>query len=782
MKLTRAAAPRLAEGLAELAAFAALAAFGALTWSRMLADPPLGRILGSVVLATALLAVLLMLGRAVGGRARLVLGSVAVTAVAFVLASLVAGIEPRLLAPARWDELGPLLADGLARAGQVEMPYGGDDASVPLVLLTGQALLVVLAAALAGFGRRERPRALAGLVGLLVVYGVGVALVESGGGFVRALALVALVAVWVWTCSERRPRFRPALVAAAALALVASLLGARAAAGDPGWDYRDWDPFGGERSGVSFDWNHSYGPFEWPQEGTEVLRIEADGPAYWKASVLDRFDGVEWVRAEGAERDGLQTGLPYGSEPSLERDSNLRRHSDWLRSFDVRVLSLESPFAIVAGQALSIYGLDGGTVSADGTVELEPEPLGRGDEYTVDAYVPDPTTEQLERQPSSYDPGLAAYTSIDLPAPEGSLPQVASFPPLGSGLGGERRARREVGATGYAGVLELTDEVTAGAETSWERVRAVRDFLAEPQFTYFQSVTESELPLATFLLDDPRGYCQQFSGAMALMLRMSGVPTRVVSGFAPGEPTGEGEEAGFTVTDREAHSWVEVYFERIGWVAFDPTPPAAPASREESSDSVAIPPLPGGEEAGDGLSQGRDEPQLDGGSPPPALEPTTGTRDPFPAFELAGGAALLGLLAATGIAYVRRRRLDRLGADGEIQLAELADALRRLGWRPRPGETLAALERRLRRDGATDAAAYVDALSRARYSPGASAPPSASDRRRLRRSLAARRGPRARLAGLLAIPPGGPAARHVPSSARRSPRPVARSPASSPSR
>ena len=85
-------------------------------------------------------------------------------------------------------------------------------------------------------------------------------------------------------------------------------------------------------------------------------------------------------------------------------------------------------------------------------------------------------------------------------------------------------------------------------------------------------------PLAAFLFEDREGYCQQFSGAMALMLRMAGIPARVGTGFSPGSlnrDTGE-----WRVRDLDAHSWVEVNFPEIGWVPFDPTPPVAPAESQ----------------------------------------------------------------------------------------------------------------------------------------------------------------------------------------------------------
>src|SRR5204862_3418675 len=94
----------------------------------------------------------------------------------------------------------------------------------------------------------------------------------------------------------------------------------------------------------------------------------------------------------------------------------------------------------------------------------------------------------------------------------------------------------------------------------------------------------SSAPLADFLLRERVGYCQQFSGAMALLLRMGGVPARVAAGFSPGSLDRDRRE--YVVRDMDAHSWVEVFFPGIGWVTRDPTPGDAPA-RSQTSDAAS---------------------------------------------------------------------------------------------------------------------------------------------------------------------------------------------------
>src|SRR6185295_9106063 len=111
---------------------------------------------------------------------------------------------------------------------------------------------------------------------------------------------------------------------------------------------------------------------------------------------------------------------------------------------------------------------------------------------------------------------------------------------------------------------------------------------------YNEAPPPARYPLASFLFDTKQGYCQQFSGTMALMLRMGGVPARVASGFSPGSYNRDRKE--YVVRDTDAHSWVEAYFPKIGWVTFDPTPSASPATSQlddvSASGGAAGGPIP----------------------------------------------------------------------------------------------------------------------------------------------------------------------------------------------
>ena len=358
---------------------------------------------------------------------------------------------------------------------------------------------------------------------------------------------------------------------------------------------------------------------------------------------------------------------------------------------------------------------------------------------------------------------LLEYTTIHLPDPgESALDQgglqgardeltmgLVDRQGLVPTLGADERLRNSP----YADTYDLATRLTEGAPTTYDAVKQVETWL-QRNLRYNERPPSRDVPLAAFLFEDQNGYCQQFSGAMALMLRMAGIPARVSTGFSPGSfnrDTGE-----FRVRDLDAHSWVEVHFGGIGWVPFDPTPAAAPPELQ-SSGALATSAASG--DAGEGL-RGRGA----GVAPDAALDARgadQGSEGSFPLWALPLALATLALLAGTALLSREARRRSRLAPEEVVdaQVKELERALPRLGWRFPAGTTLLALERRLARAAGPSAAGYVARLRASRFAPAAPHGPDRGHRRALRRELAARGGIRARLRGYLAMPPLGPRAR-----------------------
>lgn len=122
-------------------------------------------------------------------------------------------------------------------------------------------------------------------------------------------------------------------------------------------------------------------------------------------------------------------------------------------------------------------------------------------------------------------------------------------------------------------IAELAHRVTQGMLTPYEKTTAVLEHLLSNYAYSLQADTErSGHPIDDFLFTRKAGYCEHYATAMVLMLRSIGIPSRLVTGFLATEWNDFGNY--YTVRQRDAHAWVEVYYPQSGWMTMDPTPPA----------------------------------------------------------------------------------------------------------------------------------------------------------------------------------------------------------------
>lgn len=184
--------------------------------------------------------------------------------------------------------------------------------------------------------------------------------------------------------------------------------------------------------------------------------------------------------------------------------------------------------------------------------------LARGDAYTLDTTLPVlPSDEQLADQD---------YADVTMPAPQGVPNDFA----------------------------ERASEMLGEATTPIEKVRALQQTLSQEGF--FSHGLEGQVRsraghgaerIATMLgADQWVGDDEQYAVAMALLAGQVGIPARVVMGFYPDD-----DQTGpvFTATGESLHAWVEVAFDRSGWVPFDPTPPEDQVPNDQSTKPRADP-------------------------------------------------------------------------------------------------------------------------------------------------------------------------------------------------
>lgn len=120
---------------------------------------------------------------------------------------------------------------------------------------------------------------------------------------------------------------------------------------------------------------------------------------------------------------------------------------------------------------------------------------------------------------------------------------------------------------------QLSESIFRQSKELPDRVAALRRFLTERyEYTGQMKNPHGIDPLQNFLFDERKGYCDFFATAAALLLRDVGIPTRMAYGFATDEV--QADTGTFTLRNRNAHSWTEIYIDQIGWTICDFTPPA----------------------------------------------------------------------------------------------------------------------------------------------------------------------------------------------------------------
>ncbi|MBK8482018.1 MAG: DUF3488 domain-containing protein [Proteobacteria bacterium] len=122
-----------------------------------------------------------------------------------------------------------------------------------------------------------------------------------------------------------------------------------------------------------------------------------------------------------------------------------------------------------------------------------------------------------------------------------------------------------------ARITALARRVTAGSATAYDKALALQRYLQRTyRYTTQLPAPGASEPLDSFLFEGRAGHCEYFATALAILLRVVGVPTRQVNGFLGGQWNEYGRY--LTVRQSDAHAWTEVLLPGLGWVVFDATP------------------------------------------------------------------------------------------------------------------------------------------------------------------------------------------------------------------
>lgn len=295
-------------------------------------------------------------------------------------------------------------------------------------------------------------------------------------------------------------------------------------------------------------------------ENTPMFTVSTVAGRYWRAVAFDTYNGRGWENT-------------LSQESTFDADATLPV-PDWqMRSLVTQTITLLAPTGNV------IFGSqDIRKVSVPVSALTQPAPasaivLGEGEAAPVAQEA------TFVRAQGTLDPG-ATYTVLS------QLTKVTE------------RAMRDAGLDYPESILEkylqLPEDfsarvattalsVTVGAETPFAKAKAVETYLRT--FPYNDSIpapADDQDPVEYFLYELKEGYCDYYATAMVLMLRHLGIPSRVVSGYAEG--VFDDESGVYYVFDKDAHTWVEVFFPGLGWVEFEPTAGESPLYRPEDEN------------------------------------------------------------------------------------------------------------------------------------------------------------------------------------------------------
>jgi hypothetical protein len=561
------------------------------------------------------------------------------------------------------------------------------------------------------------------------------------GGRTVAVGVLALVAALAIPLVLRASSVRTLVVGGAIGALVvvgaAWAASATTLARNAAVDWQSWDVGGAERqaSGVQFVWSSNYDGIKFPRTKTVVLRIDGPrSPKYWRTTTLDLFTHDHWFE-DLFWLDQVDTGTRALQLAQLIP----RRAADqqnWLEQ-RVRVEALVDDHLAAAGTPVGLDARRLGTVFLlSGGVLRVRDPVREGTSYRVWSYAPDPTPRSLASSPVRYPPATRRFLELD----------GREFPAFGT----SDRARLVNGLFADPSYADFARErplydaarrVTRSARTPYEAVLALEAWFRQSgRFVYDESPPHVKgPPLVVFLTRTKAGYCQHFAGAMAAMLRMLGIPSRVAVGFT----SGRNEDGTWVVTDHDAHAWVEAWFAGIGWIPFDPTPGRGTFGGGysfASSSNAAVAALRRAKlsrAAKETISRPPDASDLVGGPPP--------SRRRAPSLVAVGMvlAASWILLVGIGKALVRRGRYVARDPRGVATASrrELEGFLRDQGVSIPLGATLVTLQRAVQDELGLDGRPFTLAVARARYGPpGGSADSATAAKRELRALLRRARG------------------------------------------
>ncbi|MDQ1425508.1 MAG: protein-glutamine gamma-glutamyltransferase [Acidimicrobiaceae bacterium] len=291
-----------------------------------------------------------------------------------------------------------------------------------------------------------------------------------------------------------------------------------------------------------------------------VMRVRAPAPDFWRGQTFERFDGRRWYVSDSEGEFVQGPVVPIGR---LDGDVLNTPTDDMMQTY---YIERDVPNLVFAAQRPVQLFLDAGVwVRPDGALRADTT-LTAGTIYTVESRRSTVTADALRAQGSATSGPLQARWKS---------PALARYVQLS--------------ATTTDRTRELAHAITDPYPDVYDKVDAIERWLADN----VEYDLDAPVPPAGadavdhFLFESRRGFCEQISTALVVLLRSIGVPSREAAGYAAGQ---RDPVAGvWVVHGEDAHAWAEVWFPLTGWQAFDPTATVPLAGDSAGQGSLGAP-------------------------------------------------------------------------------------------------------------------------------------------------------------------------------------------------
>jgi len=281
---------------------------------------------------------------------------------------------------------------------------------------------------------------------------------------------------------------------------------------------------------------------------------------YWRSRTFSHYESGRWTPSALVRLTVPEAGFTIQDRPAVQalRESIQQQVTVVIDAARL-VYSAPQPSVLNLPVTIDLSYVDEARQMMDVSVIRPLEVLRNGDSYTVISHVSVADAPSLRTAGTVY-PAWVLDTYLQ--------------------LGGSVTTRTRELAFAIVG--------EANALTPYDQAKAIERWL-RANIVYDETIPAPPPGVDAVdwvLFDGRRGYCNYYASAMVVLLRAVGVPARLAAGFSQGEWSTAPQQ--FLVRERDAHTWVEVYFPDYGWVEFEPTAAQAPLDRPD-----VIPMAPG---------------------------------------------------------------------------------------------------------------------------------------------------------------------------------------------